>query len=107
MAHTFEELKKKTVAELRGIAADMEHEAVQGYTQMHKDHLFKALCKALGIDMHEHHVARDDHKTEIKAQIKDLKKKRDKAMEAHKKDDLKVIRRKIHHLKRVLRKAAV
>ena len=107
MTHTFEELKKKTVAELREIAADMEHEAVQGHTQMHKDHLLKALCKALDIDVHEHHVARDEHKTEIKAQIKDLKKKRDEAMEAHKKDELKVIRRKIHHLKRVLRKTAV
>ena len=91
MAHTFEELKKKTVAELREIAAGMQHDEVQGYTQMHKDHLLKALCMALGIDMHEHHVARDNHKTEIKAQIKDLKKKRDEAMEAHKKDDFPII----------------
>jgi len=107
MPHTYEELKKKTVAELRKIAADMEHEAVQGYTQLNKEHLLKALCTALGIDMHEHHVARDSHKTEIKAQIKELKKKRDEALAAHKKDELRVIRRKIHHLKRVLRKTAV
>jgi len=67
MAHTYEELKKKTVAELREIASGIEHEAVQGYTQMNKDHLLKALCNALGIDMFEHHVARDAHKSEIKA----------------------------------------
>ncbi len=107
MDHTFEELKKKTVAELRDIAAEMEQEAVQGYTQMNKDHLLKALCNALGIDMYEHHVASDAHKTEIKAQIKELKKKRDEALTSHKKDGLRDIRRKIHHLKRVLRKAAV
>ena len=107
MPHTFEELKKKTVAELRNIAGEMEHEAVQGYTQMNKEHLLKAICTALDIDMYEHHVARDAHKTEIKGQIKDLKKKRDVAMAAHKKDELRLIRRKIHHLKRVLRRAAV
>ena len=36
MAHTFEELKKKTVEELREIAAGIQHEAVQGHTQMFK-----------------------------------------------------------------------
>ena len=50
MAHTYEELKKKTIAELRDIAKDIQHEAVQGYTQLNKDHLLPALCKALGID---------------------------------------------------------
>src|SRR5688572_17091215 len=50
MAHTYEELKKKTVAELRDIAKDIEHEAVQGFTQMNKDHLLPAICKALGIE---------------------------------------------------------
>ena len=67
MTHTYEELKKKTVAELRKIAADIEHEELKGYTQMNKEHLLKAICKALGIDMYEHHVAKDEHKTEIKA----------------------------------------
>ena len=57
MAHTYEELKKKTIAELRDIAKDIQHEAVQGYTQLNKDHLLPALCKALGIDSHAHHAA--------------------------------------------------
>ena len=55
MAYTYHELKEKTVADLREIAKGIEHEAVEGATQMNKDHLLKALCTALGIDMHEHH----------------------------------------------------
>ncbi len=107
MAHTYEELKKKTVAELREVAASIEHEELKGYTQSNKEHLLKALCMALGIDMFEHHVAKDAHKSEIKAKIKELKKERDKAVEEHKSKELKIIRRKIHHLKSVLHKAAV
>ena len=103
MAHTYEELKKKTVAELRKIAADIEHEELKGYTQMNKEHLLKALCKALDIDMYEHHVAKDEHKAEIKAAIKDLKSKRDEALAAHNHNELKVIRHKIHSLKSALR----
>ena len=38
MAHTFPELKSKPLAELREIAAGIEHEAVKGYTQLNKDH---------------------------------------------------------------------
>ena len=37
MDHTFEELKKKTVAELREIAAGIGDEAVKGYTQLNKE----------------------------------------------------------------------
>ena len=107
MAHTYEELKKKNVADLREIAAGIEHEDMHGYTQMNKDHLLKALCKSLGIDMHEHHVAISANKSAIKAQIKELKNKRDEAIAASNKNELKVIRRKIHHLKRELRKTAV
>ena len=54
MSFTHAELKKKTVAELREIAKGIEHEAVQGYSQLNKEHLLVALCKALNIDMHEH-----------------------------------------------------
>ena len=51
MAYTHQELKHKTLAELRDIAKDIEHEAVQGYTQLNKEHLVVALCRALNIDM--------------------------------------------------------
>lgn len=107
MAHTFEELKKKTVAELREIASGMEHEALKGYTQLNKEHLLAALCKALGIDMHVHHKVVGIDKSQIKAKIKALKKKRDEALAAHDHKQLKLARRQIHHLKRTLRKATV
>ena len=53
--HTYEELKKNTVAELREIAKDLKHEAGKRYSQLNKEHLLPALCQALGIDAHEHH----------------------------------------------------
>jgi 16S rRNA C967 or C1407 C5-methylase (RsmB/RsmF family) len=107
MDYTFEELKKKNVSQLREIAAGIDHAEVQGYTQMHKDHLLAALCKALGIDMFEHHVAKNAHKSEIKTKINKLKTKRDEAIAEHNHSELRNIRRQIHYLKRILRKAAV
>jgi hypothetical protein len=104
---TFDELKAKTVADLRQIAAGLTHDAVQGYTQMNKDHLLKALCRALGIEMHHHLEVVGLNKTEIKAQIHALKKKRDEAREAHDSETLHTIRRQIHHLKRKIHKATV
>ena len=105
--HTYEELKKKTVAQLREIAAGMEHEAVKGYTQLNKEHLLEAVCKALNIDMHEHHEVVGIDKTATKGKIKLLKKKRDDAYAAHDLKQLKMYRRQIHGLKRKVRKAMV
>ena len=107
MAHTYEELHKKTLAQLREIAKDLDHEAVQGHTQMNKDHLLPALCKALGIDAHEHHHVVGINKAAIKAQIKQLKVERAKALEAHDHKQLKIVRRKIHRCKRQIRAATV
>lgn len=103
MEHTYEELKHKTVQQLREIAAELDHEAVQGATQMNKEHLIPALCKALGIDAREHHVAVGIDKAGIKAKIKALKGDRGKAIEAQDPKELKKIRRKIHKLKHELR----
>jgi len=108
MAHSYEELKKKTVAELREIAAGMQHEAVQGHTQLNKEHLLAALCKALGIDMHAHHkIAVGAEKTRIKAKLSELKKKREEAIAAHNHAQLKFVRDQIHLLKRDLRKISI
>jgi DNA-binding IclR family transcriptional regulator len=106
MAHTFEELKHKTVVELREIAKGIEHDAVQGYTQMNKEHLLVAISKAIGIK-HEHHEVVGVDKASIKARIRELKKKRDDALSAHNHDELKVVRRTIHRLKRQIHKATV
>jgi|ERR1700754_3130182 len=106
MSLTYEQLKHKTVAELRDIAKGIEHEAVQGYTQLNKDHLIVALSKALGIQ-HEHHDVVGVDKAVIKARIRELKTKRAAALEAHNNAELKVIRRTIHRLKRQIHKATV
>jgi len=107
MAYTHNELKHKTLAELRDIAKDIEHEAVQGYTQLNKEHLVVAICKALNIDIHEHHVVVGIDKATIKSRIKALKTKRDAAIAAHDRAALKTARRGIHRLKRQIHKATV
>jgi hypothetical protein len=107
MAYTYEELKHKTVAELREIAAGNEHEALQGYTQLNKDHLLHALSRALGIEEHQHHDVVGINKADIKSKIKALKKQRDEAIEAHDHARLKQVRRQIHRLKRDMHKATV
>jgi hypothetical protein len=106
MEYTFEQLKHKTVAELREIAKGIENEAVQGYTQLNKEHLVIAISKALGIQ-HEHHDVVGVDKGAIKSRIRELKKKRAEALSAHDHAQLKVVRRTIHRLKRQIHKATV
>jgi len=107
VSHTYEELKQKTVAQLREIASGIEHDAVKGASQMNKEHLLTALCTALAIDMHIHHHVEGVNKSEIKAKIRELKKQRDGALVAHDHKQLKVVRREIHQLKRRLHRATV
>jgi hypothetical protein len=106
MTHTYEELRHKTVADLRDIAKGLDHEAVQGYTQLNKEHLIVALAKALGIQ-HVHHDVIGVDKAAIKARIRELKTKRADALAAHDHKQLKVVRRTIHRLKRQIHKATV
>ncbi len=106
MPHTYEELKKKTVAELREIAKDIQHDAVQGFTQMNKDHLLPAICTALGIDAHEHHAAALAQKAGVKAKMRALKAERDKALGHGDPDRLHQIRREYHALNHELRASA-
>jgi len=106
MEITYEQLRHKTLAELRDMAKGIEHEAVQGYTQMNKEHLIVALANALGIK-HEHHDVVGIDKSSIKARIRELKTQRASAIEAHDRAQLKVVRRTIHRLKRRIHKATV
>jgi hypothetical protein len=105
--HTYEELHKKTVAELRELAKGVDHEAVKGYTQMNKDHLLPAVCKALGVDIHKHphHEAEGIDKRKLKDQMKVLKAEKQKALEAGDHAQLKAVRRQYHHLNRKIRAA--
>jgi hypothetical protein len=106
VTYTYEQLKAMTVAQMREIAAGIKHDAVQGFTQLNKEHLLSALCKALNIDAHHHHkpAATRVDKGKIKSQIKELKKKRDAALGAHDHVQLKSVRREMHKLRRALRR---
>lgn len=106
MAYTYEQLKHLTLADLREMAKGSEHEAVQGYTQMNKEHLIGALAKALGIQ-HTHHDVVGIDKSSVKARIRELKTQRAAALEAHDHAQLKAVRRNIHRLKRQIHKATV
>jgi len=106
MELTYEQLRHKTLAELRDIAKGIDHEAVQGYTQMNKEHLLVGLSKALGIQ-HEHHSVVGIDKSSIKARIRQMKTQREAAIAAHDRAQLKAVRRTIHRLKRQIHKATV
>ena len=104
MAYTHHELKEKTIQELRDIAKGLEdQDAVQGYSQMNKEHLLPALCKALGVAIHEHHDVVGIDKPAIRAEMRELRKKRDAALGAHDHDALKIVRRQLHRLNRQIR----
>lgn len=107
MDYTFHELKHMKVTELRDIAATLDDELVKGYTQVNKDHLVEMLCKALNIEMHEHHEVVGIDKGPIKQEIRKLKKKRDEALEKKDKKTLLETRREIKDLKTQLRRAMV
>ena len=103
MAYTYHELKEKTLLELRAIAATVKDDAVKGASQMNKDHLLPALCKAFGIDAHEHAVVVGIDKLAIKQKMHELKKQLESARDAHDADALKSIRRHLHHLNHQIR----
>ena len=104
MALTYHDLKSKTLAELREVAKGLDQEAVHGFSQMNKDHLLPLICKVMGIDTFEHHTATGIDKPKLKARIRELKKKRDEALQAHDHVLLKNLRREMHHLTHDIRK---
>lgn len=106
-SYTYEELKHKTVAELREIASGIDHEAVKGYTQLRKAEIIHRLATALGIEEVVHHKVVGVDKASIKARLKELRKERDAAIEARDRDGLKRVRRQVHRLKRQIHKAMV
>jgi hypothetical protein len=105
--YTYQQLRELNVAQLREVAQGLEHEAVQGYTQMNKEHLLAAICHALNLDMHVHHEVVGIDKSGVKNRIKQLKKDRDAAIQAGDHEQLKKVRRQIHQMKRRIHKATV
>lgn len=108
MDYTYENLHAMTVAQLREIAQEMaEREGLRGYSTMHKDDLLLALCAVLGIDARAHHEVVGIDKSRVKEKIRDLKQQRQAAEAAGDKTTLRRVRRRIHRLKRSIRKATV
>lgn len=101
--YTLEQLKGLTVADLREIARGIQHEAVQGFSQMNKERLLPAICTALGIDLTEHHTVVGIDKAAIKARMRQLKVKRNEAIDRGDHAELKSIRRELHHCNHQLR----
>jgi hypothetical protein len=93
--YTYDQLKHMTVAQLREIVPSMpDHEGLEGYATMHKDHLLPELCKRLGI--HVHHAAAGEAKPRIKAAIRKLKSERDEALASGERARAVAIRQQIH-----------
>jgi DNA-binding IclR family transcriptional regulator len=107
MSHTYEELKHKTIGELRDIAKGLDPETVKGYSQLNKEHLLPVLCKALGIEAHAHHHVVGIDKSALKVKLRQLKVERDKAIAAHDHAALKQVRQQMHRMRRRIRAATV
>ena len=107
MAHTYEELRKMKVTQLREIADALEEERLEGHNSMNKEHLLPILCQVLGIEAHAHHEVVGVDKGAIKARIRTLKAERDKALVSHDHTQLKTVRKQLKHLKHKLHKATV
>ncbi len=108
MAHTYEELKKKTIEELREIAKGLGEDAVKGYTQMNKEHLLHPLQgPRIQFHKHPHHEAVGIDKAKLKARMHQLRADKQKALAAGDAAKLKAIRREYHHLNRKIRAATV
>ena len=107
MAHTYEELHKMTVPQLRELAEAQGSDDLKGFKSLHKAPLLQLLCKVLGVEPHEHHTAKGIDKAAVKAQMRELKTARGAAIETHDHKELKVVRRKIHRLNRQIRRASV
>ena len=74
---------------------------------MNKEHLLPALCTALGIEAHAHHEVVGIDKAGVKAKIRELKGVRDSALGSGDATAAKRARRRIHRLKRRIRRATV
>ncbi len=105
MAHSYEELKSMTVAQLREVAK--EQGDIHGYSSLHKEHLLHEICQKLGLEEYVHHEVKGIDKSKIKARIRELKAERAKHLEARDRVMLKRVRRRIHRLKRRIHKATV
>jgi hypothetical protein len=99
----YHDLQKTRVADLRQMMKEKLPE-VQGVVALKKDQIVEMLAEHLGIEKPHKHVERGLGKRKIKAQIRELKVKRQAALEAQDHAELKKYRRLIHREKRKLRR---
>ena len=105
MTHTYEELKKKTIAELRR----SPRRSTRGRAGLHAAEQgtpVPAVCKALGIDTHAHHAAALAEKAAVKAKMREINAKKATAVESGDHELLRQLRRQYHRLNHTLRTAA-
>ena len=102
--YTYEDLKHKTIADLREIARGLDHEAVKGFSQLNKEHLLPGLCAALGIDAHEHHhVIGGFDKRAAKKKLRALRTEKQSALKTGDRARVKALRRRIHRINHQIR----
>lgn len=99
----YHDLQKTRVVDLREMMKEHLPE-VKGLTGLKKDELIEQLATKLGIEKPHKHVAAGLGKRAIKAEIRELKLKRQAALEAKDYEELKKFRRQIHRRKRRLRR---
>ena len=99
----YHELQKTRVADLRDMMKEHLPD-VTGLTGLKKDELVEQLAVKLGIEKPHKHVAAGLGKRAIKAEIRELKLKRQAALESKDYEELKKFRRQIHRRKRRLRR---
>ena len=99
----YHDLQKTRVNDLREMMKEKMPD-VQGVIGLKKDQLVEMLAEHLGIEKPHKHVEKGLGKRKIKAHIRELKVKRQAALEAHDHAELKKYRRLIHREKRKLRR---
>ena len=99
----YHDLQKTKVTDLREMVKENMPD-VKGAVGLKKDELVKMLADHLGIAEPHKHVEKGLGKRAIKANIREMKVKRQAALEAKEADELKKWRRLIHREKRKLRR---
>lgn len=99
----YHDLQKTRVTDLREMMKEHLPEVV-GVVGMKKEELIERLADKLGIERPHKHVAAGLGKRTIKAEIRELKARRQAALEARDSAELKKFRRLIHRRKRRLRR---
>ncbi len=99
----YHDLQKTRVGDLREMYKEHFPEA-QGVVSMKKEEMVDDLADKLGIEKPHKHVEAGLGKRKIKAEIRELKVKREAAKEAGEKEELARYRKLIHRNKRKLRR---